>query len=344
MRWVAADVACLRILIANVYMIGEPGQPGWVLVDAGMGECSTQIVAAAERRFGANVPPRAIVLTHGHFDHVGALPKLVERWGAPVYAHALELPYLTGRSDYPPPDPTVGGGAMAWLSFAFPRRAINLGAAVQALPADGSLPPLPGWQAIHTPGHAPGHISLFRTTDRLLIAGDAVVTTRQESALAALGQPPVVHRPPAYFTIDWPAARRSAQLLAALDPTVIAAGHGPPMRGAEMREQLHQLADRFDELATPKHGRYVAAPAVADERGVVSVPPPSPLLSAPVLAGALLAGAALFAAWRRRPRGPQPPPREYMQRRATFPQQMSYPPGYGQPGMLPPSRRRFIYG
>jgi len=357
-RWMAHDIACLRILIANVFLVGDPGQNDWVLVDAGMGDCSEQIVRAAENRFGAGARPRAIVLTHGHFDHVGALPTLVERWGVPVYAHALELPYLTGRSDYPPADPTVGGGAMAWLSFTYPRRAIDLGTAARALPEDGHVPFMPGWHAIHTPGHTPGHISLFRMADRALIAGDAVVTTRQESALAAIGQPPVVHRPPAYFTIDWGAARRSAQLLAALDPLVIGTGHGPPMRGAEMQQQLHRLADNFDQLGTPSHGRYVAAPAVADEGGVVSVPPPSPLLSAPAIAGLVLAGAALFAAWRNsRRRGPRrwegpamqppytPPPTYLQQRIGPAPRAGYVPqPGHQERAGEVRSQRRVIYG
>jgi len=38
-------------------------------------------------------PPAAIVLTHGHFDDVGALPALVEQWPVPVYAHSAEMPH-----------------------------------------------------------------------------------------------------------------------------------------------------------------------------------------------------------------------------------------------------------
>lgn len=322
-QWVAPDVLGLRVMIANLFLVGQPGQPGWVLVDAGVGDCSRQIVEAAEQRFGAGARPAAIVLTHGHFDHIGALPRLLERWDVPVYAHALELPYLSGRSDYPPPDPTVGGGAMAWLSFAFPRRGIDLGNAVRALPADGSVPPMPGWQAIHTPGHAPGHISLFRMSDRVLIAGDAIVTTRQESAMAVLGQTPALHRPPAYFTIDWGAARRSAQLLAALSPSVIASGHGPPLRSDQARADLNRLADNFDQVAVPPRGRYVGTPALADENGIISVPP-APRLPTSAIAAALFAGAALFSAWRRsrRPRFPQP-------RRDQF-RQPSYPQRRGR--------------
>jgi glyoxylase-like metal-dependent hydrolase (beta-lactamase superfamily II) len=72
------------------------------------------ILSAAQARFGESGRPSAIVLTHGHFDHVGPLETLAAEWDVPVYAHPLEHPYLNGTTSYPPPDPTVGGGLMAW--------------------------------------------------------------------------------------------------------------------------------------------------------------------------------------------------------------------------------------
>jgi glyoxylase-like metal-dependent hydrolase (beta-lactamase superfamily II) len=114
-----------------------------------------------------------------------------------------------------------------------------------------------GWRWLHTPGHAPGHISLWREADRLLIAGDAFITTRQESAYAAITQAPEMHGPPMYFTPDWDNARRSVQKLAALSPETVVTGHGQAMQGPEMRAALNVLADRFDEIAVPKTGRYI---------------------------------------------------------------------------------------
>ena len=159
--------------------------------------------------------PSAIVLTHGHFDHVGALNALRETWDVPIYCHVEELPYVTGARAYPPPDPSVGGGVMARLATLYPRQPIDLGGQVRALPSDGTVPTLPAWRWIHTPGHTAGHVSLFREADRTLIVGDAFCTTKQESLLAVASQRPELHGPPAYFTTDWDAARDSVERLAA---------------------------------------------------------------------------------------------------------------------------------
>ena len=79
--------------------------------------------------------------------------------------------------------------------------------------------------------------------------------------------------PPAYFTQDWNAARDSVKRLASLNPEVVATGHGIPMRGERMRQELHQLAANFDSVARPTYGRYVNEPAIAGPAGVFSVPP-----------------------------------------------------------------------
>ena len=254
---IAVGVVGVRILFVNAFAVSQGDR--WTLIDAGLYGSAGRIQSWAERHFGA-APPDAIILTHGHFDHVGALEALVETWNVPVYAHVEEHPYLNGQRSYPPPDPSVGGGMMARLSFLYPREPIDISARLHALPADGNIPFMPGWRWIHTPGHTAGHVSLFRAEDRTLIVGDAFCTTKQESAYAALTQKPELHGPPAYFTTDWAAARRSVQQLAMLRPNFVAPGHGQPTSDASAARALQELADRFDEIAVPARGRYVTQP------------------------------------------------------------------------------------
>jgi glyoxylase-like metal-dependent hydrolase (beta-lactamase superfamily II) len=256
---ITPDLAYKRLAIVNVMFYGLPnaGDRQWILIDAGVMGTKGLIEKAAKERFGEGSRPAAIIMTHGHFDHVGALKELSEEWDTPIYAHPLEVPFLNGTRSYPPADPTVGGGLMALLSPLYPRSPIDVSAHLQTLPEDGSVPGMSNWQWIYTPGHAPGHISLWRKEDRTLIVGDAFVTTAQESAYSVATQNAEMHGPPMYFTPDWANAKFSVGKLAALEPELVITGHGPAMSGLQMRDALQVLADNFDEVAVPEHGKYV---------------------------------------------------------------------------------------
>ena len=151
--------------IVNFLLVGNPKTNDFVLVDAGMPNSAEEIISVVESRFGENSSPKAIILTHGHFDHVGSIIELVKRWEVPVYAHPLEIPFLTGQQSYPEPDPTVEGGMVAKMSSIFPNKPIDLGNNVEVLPSDGTVPHMTGFKWIHTPGI---HRGIFHYLEKLM--------------------------------------------------------------------------------------------------------------------------------------------------------------------------------
>ncbi|MGI8494149.1 MAG: MBL fold metallo-hydrolase [Pyrinomonadaceae bacterium] len=287
---VAEGVNHLKIVFVNAYFIDT--KDSWVLVDTGLPLTAWRIKGYAETLYGKGTKPSAIVLTHGHFDHAGSVKDLAEEWDVPVYAHALEMPYLTGKSDYPPQDPSIGG-AISQMSRVFPHGGIDLGSRVKEIGESGEIAELPGWKFVHTPGHTAGHISLFRASDKTLLAGDALTTMNLESWASQITEKKEFCRPPAPFTTDWDAARESVEKLAALAPEVVAAGHGQPIT-ENAAARLKEFARNFQK---PAHGRYVNLPAITDKTGIIYVPPPvsDPVRNVLIGAGAVTVGGLILA-------------------------------------------------
>src|SRR5690554_7989029 len=99
------DLHMIDFKIVNSFIIAnvEMRKYDWVIVDAGLDNSGRAIIKTGEKLFGINGIPRAVVLTHGHFDHIGGINKILNRWNVPVYAHAQEIPYLSGEKSYPEP-------------------------------------------------------------------------------------------------------------------------------------------------------------------------------------------------------------------------------------------------
>jgi glyoxylase-like metal-dependent hydrolase (beta-lactamase superfamily II) len=293
---VAEGVYRVALGIVNVYFVGSPGAT-WAMVDAGTPGTFEAIRQAAQSIYG-NAPPSALLLTHAHPDHYGAALDVSAYYDIPIYAHRLELPYLTGQANVPPLDHTQLGLAGVPLRF-MPCGGIDLGERVQALPGEagtktGLLPGFEPWQWHHTPGHTPGHIALFRPSDKVLIAGDALATVDTLSILDWITGRAALALPLPLATTDWVSQRKTLLYLSDLRAETIAAGHGTPLSGVDLPEKMVRFAE---EVIFPLHGRYVVEPARFSEKGVEYLPPPAPDPNAKlaVVGVAAIAGAIYLA-------------------------------------------------
>ena len=139
----------------NCYLLGGAGSDAAVLVDPGD---EAEVLAAGLSRSGRRL--EAILLTHAHFDHVGAVADLLDRFQVPVYLHPADRQLLEYASF----------AANQWgLSIRQPPlRTVDLKHEQRLELAGLSL------ACLHTPGHAPGHIAFYSAQERLVVAGDAL--------------------------------------------------------------------------------------------------------------------------------------------------------------------------
>ena len=244
---------------ANVYLVRSG--PGWVLIDTAWPHRGQLIRSAAESLFGAGARPAAILLTHIHPDHSGSALALARRWDLPVHVHPSELPLAPGGYL-----PEYGNPLDRWLIAPIlrlmPRRKVEaslsrnpLEGTAQAFDPAAGVPGLPDWQAVPTPGHTAGHVAFFRSKDRVLITGDAVLTVNLNSVPDLLAGKHRVSGPPYISTWNWPAAKQSVAALARLNPDVLACGHGRPMTGAQAAASLASFAGRFSQQPSPSRSR-----------------------------------------------------------------------------------------
>jgi len=208
MRRLAEDLYLLHGFppnVFNVYLMGG------VLVDAATRHAGRRILRQLK---GRTVTAHAV--THAHPDHQGASHRVCQ---------ALNLPLWCGEADADAvEDPRLILHRMPdhWINRTFASWWLGPPHPVSLALREGDE--VGGFTVLDVPGHSAGHIAFWRESDRTLVLGDVLSNLNYFTGL------PHLHEPPAVFTPDPPLTRRSARKLAALEPSLICFGHGPPMR------------------------------------------------------------------------------------------------------------------
>src|SRR5215212_4668807 len=185
---------------------------GNTLVDAGLPD-QAEAIGAALGEAGIGVRDlRRIIFTHQDLDHVGSGAALVRQSGARVLAHSADAPYIEGRLRPLKPTPEMLEQRPHMRKVLERLEPVGVDEQLE----NGSRLDLAGWtRVVFTPGHTPGHISLYLEGSKILIAGDA---------LTAEGG--YLNGPNPLATLDMRAAVQSVKKLADLDVDTIVCYHG----------------------------------------------------------------------------------------------------------------------
>jgi hydroxyacylglutathione hydrolase len=216
-RPIAEDVVILPLSprdSINAYLLED------VLIDAG-----TRHDAGKLKRMIGDNPLSAHALTHVHPDHQGASAALCKHYGVELWAPA-------GEAD------DMEAGEIPGSAGSIPARFMRAVAAGPGHPVARRLSAgdeVGGFTALASPGHSPDHLSFWRESDRVLIAGDAF----RNMSYATLG--PKLALPFDGFSIDPEQVRASATELVKLRPALVAFGHGSPVEGDHFLRGMERL-------------------------------------------------------------------------------------------------------
>ncbi|MDX6676408.1 MAG: hydroxyacylglutathione hydrolase, partial [Solirubrobacteraceae bacterium] len=183
----------------NVYLVGD------VLVDAGTPSARKRILGQL-----AGHDIRTHLVTHAHPDHFGSSHAVCEALGVPLWTGERDAEALESASPVP-----AAGRVPALLA----KMKMPPGHPVARRLREGDE--VAGFVVLDTPGHSPGHISLWRASDRTLVCGDVFFNL------------PRLRPPPRMLTVDPQRNRESMRRLAELRPALALFGHGPPLRDPE---------------------------------------------------------------------------------------------------------------
>jgi hydroxyacylglutathione hydrolase len=199
----AVDQLPLGAIGTNCYLVrAERGAPEAAVVDPGADAAEIRLALAA-----AGATCAAILLTHSHYDHIGALAELAEGTGAPVWLPEGELDVFRRPNDF------YGGLGVAIRGYDGEATLVSGGETIEA----AGIP----FDVVAVPGHSPGHVAYH--ADGCLFSGDVLFAGSVGRTDLPFG--------------DWDALLESIRRLADAFPreTLVYSGHGPiTSLGAEL--------------------------------------------------------------------------------------------------------------
>ncbi len=217
----------------NIYFLEEEG--GVVQFDAGSKSMTKAARVAAAELGGL----KRVVLGHAHADHRGTAPSM----GVPVLCHPDEVADAESDASIAPymDLSQLPVAPVRWIYPFLLRRWDGGAVKIDGTVSEGDE--VAGFRVLHFPGHAPGLIGLWRESDRVAIVSDVIYLV-DSARLKPL--------PPGEASVPHPAwawnharAKESVRRLAALEPKVVCAGHGLPLRGDNLRETLERAAEKY---------------------------------------------------------------------------------------------------
>ncbi len=226
---VVDNVYIISLGMVNVFLIDHNGL---TLIDCGTPGSEKQIFAALESIGKKPGDIKNILITHLHYDHIGALKAVKEACGAPVYMHSSEAAAV--RRGNTPHTFRAAPGLIGILSVII--RRMDATAKEEAIEVeydleDGArLSMIGNLSAIHTPGHTPGHLAYYWPYNGgVLFSGDVF------THFAGIGHPPLY--------ADYGLARQSLKKIGTLQFDTLCFSHGKPLCGnASQRMQDKILA------------------------------------------------------------------------------------------------------
>jgi glyoxylase-like metal-dependent hydrolase (beta-lactamase superfamily II) len=187
----------------NCYLVrSDRGAPEAAVVDPGAAAAEIRLALAASRAMCS-----AILLTHSHYDHIGALAELAEGTGAPVWLPAGELDVFRRPNDF------FGGLGVTIRGYEGESTQLDGGETIEAAGLS--------FEVTAVPGHSPGHVAYY--ADGCLFSGDVLFAGSVGRTDLPFG--------------DWDVLLDSIRRLADSYPpeTVVYPGHGPATTlGAEL--------------------------------------------------------------------------------------------------------------